>query len=132
MKKIELWADGSCLSNPGKSGAGIVLVYGTVKKEYAIPLGDSTNNRAELSAIIEGLKLLKEACEVHLFSDSQVTIDIINGTKQASSNLDLWQEYHRETMFHKIVATWIRKDSHVHNETCHNLAQKAAYSQKRG
>lgn len=126
MKQIELWADGSCLKNPGEGGAGIVLVYNGHEKGFSIPLGQTTNMRAELSAIIEGLKLIKEACEVFIFSDSEVTIDIINGTKQASSNLDLWQEYHTAAMFHVIKAEWIRKDSKPLNKRCHVLANEAA------
>lgn len=127
MKKVELWADGCSLNNPGESGAGVVLVYNGYEKDFSIPLGQSTNMRAELSAIIEGLKLITEACEVYIFSDSQVTIDIINGTKQASANLDLWQEYHKAAMFHRIRAEWIKKDTRPLNKRCHNLANQAAY-----
>jgi len=131
MKTIEMYTDGAAISNPnGFAGAGIVLLYNGVKKEFAIPLGINSNFRAELCAIIEGLKLLKEPCTVHLFSDAQVVIDIINGDKQASSNLDLWKDYRFASSEHKVIATWIRKDSNEWNKVAHKLANQAAYSQR--
>lgn len=127
MKTVELHVDGAALNNPvGESGAGIVLKFGTVKKEFAIALGIGSNNRAELSAIIEGLKLLKEPCEVHLFSDSLITINCITGVNQSSSNLDLWADFEAVAKGHTIIAKWNKKDTTLENKRCHELANQAA------
>jgi len=78
LKNIEIWTDGSALKAPnGKfyCGVGVVLVYNKHVKELSIPLGLATVNIAELTAPIEGLKLLKEKCRVRIYSDSQYTID---------------------------------------------------------
>jgi ribonuclease HI len=127
MKKVELHTDGAALNNPvGESGAGIVLKYGAITKEFSIPLGIGSNNRAELCAIIEGLKLLREPCEVYLFSDSQITINCVTGVNQASSNLDLWDIFKDASKGHTIIAKWNKKDSTPENKRCHELANQAA------
>ena len=71
MKEIELFTDGACSGNPGPGGWGAILRW--KGHEKAVSGGDShtTNNRMELSAVIEGLKLLKEPCKVTLISDSK-------------------------------------------------------------
>ena len=71
MKKVTIYTDGSCLGNPGPGGYGIVLLYNTHRKEVAKGFQHTTNNRMELLAAIQGLKLLKQRCEVELHTDSQ-------------------------------------------------------------
>ena len=77
MKKVDIYTDGSCKCNPGPGGWGAVLVYGTVEKEICGGAADTTNNRMELTAVIEALSLLKEPCEVTLTSDSKYVVDSI-------------------------------------------------------
>lgn len=128
MKHIQLHCDGCALNNPvGQMGAGIVLIYQGVKKEWAIPLGIGSNNRAELGAVIEGLKKLTEACDVTIYSDSLIIINCITGVYQRNANRDLWDEYDAVSAQHKITAIWNKKDSTEWNRRCHDLANQAAY-----
>ncbi len=106
MKEIELFTDGACSGNPGPGGWGAILRW--KGHEKAVSGGDShtTNNRMELSAVIEGLKLLKEPCKVTLISDSKYVCDAIskgwarnwqkNGWRKSDKspalNVDLWEE----------------------------------------
>lgn len=131
MKVIELHVDGASSGNGGNAGAGVILKYNGVVKKWGIPLGTDTNMRAELRAVIEGLKLVKEPCHIKLYSDNQVTIRIITGDYQASSNLDLWAEYHSLAEKHRIDAYWNKRDSTQENTECNDLAQRAARTQKR-
>ena len=75
MKKVDIYTDGSCKCNPGPGGWGAVLVYGAVEKEICGGAADTTNNRMELTAVIEALSLLKEPCDVTLTSDSKFVVD---------------------------------------------------------
>lgn len=78
MKKIEIYTDGACSGNPGKGGWGAVLVYGNTEKELSGGNPDTTNNRMELTAVIEALKALKEPCSIKLTTDSKYVCDAIN------------------------------------------------------
>ena len=70
MKKVIIYTDGACSGNPGDGGWGAILKYGEAEKEISGFEKDTTNNRMELKAAIEALKMLKETCEVELYSDS--------------------------------------------------------------
>ena len=126
MKKVKLYTDGCSLGNPGRGGAGAVLVYGDVEKDLMEHLPNTTNNRAELQAIIMGLSVLKYPCNVQVFSDSQITVKCASGEYSRNSNLDLWQLYDDVSGQHVISLKWIRKDSHGLNNRAHKLANKAA------
>ena len=69
MKKVEIFTDGACSGNPGPGGYGAILRYNGHEKEISGGEKETTNNRMELLAVIESLKLLKEPCEVMLYSD---------------------------------------------------------------
>src|SRR6185436_5850435 len=71
MKKVQLITDGACLGNPGPGGWAYVLRFGGHKKEASGSERDTTNNRMELRAAVEGLKALKEKCEVDITTDSE-------------------------------------------------------------
>ena len=71
MKKVEIYTDGACSGNPGSGGWGAILIYNDIKKEIHDGEGYTTNNKMELTAVIEALKLLKEKCEVDLYTDSK-------------------------------------------------------------
>ena len=126
MKTIQLFTDGCSLGNPGNGGAGAILVYGDNQKELSQFLPETTNNRAELQAIIIGLEALRESCHVQVFSDSQVTVKCASGEYGRSSNLDLWQDYDAVSAGHQVTLEWIRKDSHPLNHRAHELANQAA------
>ncbi|MFT7823776.1 MAG: ribonuclease HI [Sulfurimonas sp.] len=140
LKQITLYTDGSSLGNPGPGGYGGILEYKDVRKEYFGGDPDTTNNRMELQAVIEGLKLLKEPCSVAVVSDSSYVVKAINewlegwiakGFKKVK-NVDLWKEYIKAAKPHRIHGTWIRgHDGHPENERCDELARNEAERIKR-
>ena len=133
MKKVTLFCDGSSLGNPGPGGYGIILRYGNKEKELSGGEADTTNNKMELKAVIEGLKALKEPCEVEIVSDSSYVVKGINEWLpnwikrefKKVKNPKLWQEYIKVSKPHKIKATWVRgHNGHKENERCDKLAKE--------
>ena len=139
MKKIDLFTDGACSGNPGKGGWGVLLRSGLHEKELSGFASDTTNNRMELTAVIEGLKAIKKSAHVTIFSDSRYVIDGItlylenwknNGFKTADKkpvkNQDLWLALDHELSRHHITWQWIKGHSgHVENERVDALARHA-------
>ena len=139
MKKITLFSDGSALGNPGPGGYGVVLRYGDKEKELSGQESHTTNNRMELKGVIEGLKALKEPCDVDIVSDSSYVVkginEWLNGWIKKDfkkvKNPDLWKEYIEVSKPHRIHAIWVRgHDGHVENERCDKLARDAAQKAK--
>ena len=77
MKQVIIYTDGACSGNPGPGGWGAVLKYGAHERELSGGEASTTNNRMELTAVIEALRLLKEPCVVELYSDSRYVIDAL-------------------------------------------------------
>src|SRR5687767_13448281 len=100
--QVTIFTDGCAVPNPGKSGAGIVLLAKENRKEIAVPLGYGTNNTAELLAMIHALKALKCSCDVTIYTDSQITQKIAMGENNASSNIDLWLMYRTVATEHDV------------------------------
>lgn len=101
MKNVILYTDGACSGNPGAGGWASILIYGERKKEISGGEVLTTNNRMELTAVIEGLKALKERCEVDIYSDSAYVVNAflenwIDGWNRRGfknvKNPDLWNE----------------------------------------
>ena len=139
MKKITLFSDGSALGNPGPGGFGTILRYGSKEKEIVGSEPHTTNNRMELRGVIEGLKALKESCEVDVISDSSYVVKGINEWLEGwikrdfkkVKNIDLWKEYIEVSKPHKINAIWVRgHNGHEENERCDILAREAAQKEK--
>lgn len=141
MKKITLFSDGSALGNPGPGGFGAILRYGD--KERIISGGEAhtTNNRMELLGVIEGLRALKEPCEVTVISDSSYVIRGINEWLEGwikrnfakVKNPDLWHEYISVSSAHKINGVWVRgHNGHPENEQCDQIAREEAEKFKKG
>ena len=141
MKKITLFSDGSALGNPGPGGFGTILRF--KESERIISGGEvyTTNNRMELRGVIEGLRALKEPCEVEVISDSSYVVKGINEwlanwvkrSFKKVKNPDLWQEYIEVSKPHKIHATWVRgHDGHEENERCDDIAREVAQKYKDG
>ena len=137
MKKINLYADGSSLGNPGNGGWGVILEYNEIKKQFSGGAKNTTNNQMELTAVIEGLKKLKEPCEVTIYSDSNYVVKAINEwlnswlktnwKKGKVKNISLWQEYLKVAKPHKIKAIWVRgHNGHRENELCDKIAKEEA------
>lgn len=146
MKKVFLYSDGSSLGNPGPGGFGTILRYKDTQKEISGGDPHTTNNKMELKGVIEGLKLLKEPCEVEIFSDSKYVTQAINewlegwikngfktAAKKPVKNYDLWEEYMKVSSRHKINATWVKGHAgHPENERCDDLARMEAEKLKEG
>lgn len=137
MKKVDLYTDGACSGNPGIGGYGGILMYNGHEKEYSGYEAETTNNRMELRAVIEGLRLLKEPVELNIYSDSAYTVNaflegwidnwIANNWRTAGKkpvqNIDLWQEMLSLLSPHQV--TWNKVKGHADNEfnnRCDNLA----------
>lgn len=140
MQKVIIYTDGACSGNPGPGGWAAVLISGEHKKEIYGGSKNTTNNIMELTAIIEGLKALKQECEVELYSDSAYSINGFNqgwiynwmkkGWKTADGkdvkNKELWQELYDLTKKHKVTFIKVKGHSDVElNNRCDELARKA-------
>ncbi len=143
MKQVDIFTDGACSGNPGPGGWGAILRYKGTDKEISGGEAQTTNNRMELTAVIEALKLLKEPCEVTLWTDSKYVADGLgkgwaagwkkNSWKKADKkpalNPDLWDELLSLNDKHTITIQWIKGHaSHPENEKCDRMA--VAESQK--
>ncbi|MBQ7108343.1 MAG: ribonuclease HI [Clostridia bacterium] len=142
-KQVELFTDGACSGNPGPGGWGAILRFGSHEKELSGGEKNTTNNRMELTAVIEGLLALKEPCNVTLTTDSKYVADGLskgwaaswkkNGWRKADKkpalNPDLWDELLRLAEIHTLTINWIKGHAgHSENERCDALA--VAESQK--
>ncbi len=120
-KTVSLYTDGACKGNPGKGGWGVLMRYGSHEKELFGGEAHTTNNRMELTAIIQGLAALKRPCAVVIYTDSQYVKNGMeqwihgwkkNGWKTASKqpvkNEDLWQQLDRLAAQHQIQWQWVR------------------------
>lgn len=128
MKKVDIYTDGACSGNPGAGGYCAILIFNGIEKIVSGGEADTTNNRMELVAVIEGLKALKEPCEVDLYSDSQYVINAINEkwldgwvqsgwraeSKKSVKNVDLWQALIPLIKKHKV--NFIKVKGHSDNE----------------
>jgi ribonuclease HI len=144
VKKINLYSDGSSLGNPGPGGYGTILEFNGNQKELSGGEDNTTNNRMELKGVIEGLKALKEPCDVHITSDSTYVVKGINewlsswikngwksSTKKPVKNDDLWKEYVEVSKSHTIIASWVKGHAgHEENERCDILAKEFAQNIK--
>ena len=142
VKKIEIFTDGACSGNPGNGGWGAVLRFNGIEKELSGYEVNTTNNKMELTAVIEALKALKEPCEVVLTTDSQYVMKGFtewmpnwlvknwkNASKKPVANQELWQELKKQSERHKIKWIWVKgHNGHPENEKCDTLARKAIES----
>lgn len=141
MKKVEVFTDGACKNNPGPGGWGAILRYNNHEKEISGGDSNTTNNRMELTAVIEALNTLKEPCEVTLYSDSKYVCDSITkgwaktwqknswkkGNGKKALNPDLWQKLLSLTDKHVLTIVWIQgHNGHPENERCDKLAVSEA------
>lgn len=137
MKTVTIYTDGACSGNPGPGGWGAVLMYGEHMKELSGGAPDTTNNRMELTAVIEALSCLKEPCRVELWSDSKYVIDAlekgwavgwrrrgwIKSDKKPALNPDLWEQLLNLAETHELHYHWVK--GHAENEfnnRCDELA----------
>ena len=143
MKTVILYTDGACSGNPGPGGWGAILSYNGAEKELSGGESNTTNNRMELIAVIEGLSALRESCIVELYSDSKYVIDAlekgwawgwkkkgwIKSDKKPALNPDLWEKLLALTMRHEMHYHWVKGHAdNPYNNRCDQMA--VAQSQK--
>ncbi len=134
---VEIFTDGACSGNPGPGGWGLVLRYNGTEKELSGSEVETTNNRMELMAAIEGLRALTRPMRIHIHTDSTYVKEGItkwivnwkrNGWKTAAKkpvkNVDLWQALDDALVGHKVEWFWVKGHSgHVENERADALAR---------
>ena len=138
MKTVNIYTDGACRGNPGIGGWGVLIEYEDISKEYFGGAENTTNNKMELKAAIEGLRVLKEPCIVYLTTDSKYVMDGItlwienwkknkwkNASKKNVKNKDLWIELDSFVAKHDVKWNWVKGHSgHEKNEIADLLANK--------
>lgn len=140
MKEVTIYTDGACSGNPGPGGWGAILMYGANRKEISGAERATTNNRMEILAVIEALKLLKESCKVKVYSDSAYVVNCfqqkwyagwqrngwVNSKRQPVENQDLWKQLLQIMEMHQVE--YIKVKGHSDNEfnnRCDQLAREA-------
>lgn len=127
-KEVTIYTDGACSNNPGPGGYGAVLIYNGKEKEISGYDNITTNNKMEMTAVIEALKLLKEPCFVKLYSDSAYVVNSINNgwiynwkknnyiksDKKKVKNIELWEKILELLKIHDV--TFIKVKGHSDNE----------------
>ena len=137
MKTVTIYTDGACSGNPGPGGWGAILEYQGIEKEMSGGEKSTTNNRMELTAVIEGLSALKEPCIVEMYSDSKYVIDGLskgwaagwqkNGWRKADKkpalNPELWEQLLVLTQQHEMRYHWVKGHAeNPKNNRCDALA----------
>ena len=120
MKQVIIYTDGACRGNPGPGGWGALIKYDSVEKTIFGGQAITTNNQMELSAAIEGLAVLKEPCNVELFTDSKYVMDGITqwiqnwkknnwrtAAKKDVKNKELWQKLDKLIALHQVQRRWV-------------------------
>lgn len=143
MPEVEIFTDGACLGNPGPGGWGAILRCNGVEKELSGSAELTTNNRMELTAVIEALKALKVPCKVALCTDSRYCMDGVtkwlpnwkqnnwhtSNKKTPVKNVDLWQNLESLLEIHQIKWIWVKgHNGHSENERVDELARNQAKS----
>ncbi|MEB3285721.1 MAG: ribonuclease HI [Candidatus Sericytochromatia bacterium] len=137
---VTLYSDGCALNNPGPGGWASILVYQGVEKEIVGGEPHSTNNRAEMMAVITGLQALKRPCRVHIVSDSQYVIKGMtewlpgwvrrgwqNAAGEPVKNRELWEKLAAVVALHEVSWEWVKGHAgHPYNERCDQLAKAHA------
>ena len=140
MKKVSVYTDGACSGNPGCGGYCAILIYNGNEKIVSGYMNETTNNQMELLAVIEGLKALKEPCEVDLYSDSQYVVDAFNkgwleswrnnnfklSNNKPVKNVELWKKLIDLCSVNKV--NFIKVKGHADNEY-NNRCDKIAVSE---
>ena len=133
MKTVTLYTDGACSGNPGPGGWCAILEYMGTEKVLSGGQRETTNNRMELTAVIEGLRALKEPCTVELYSDSKYVIDAlekgwrkkgwIKSDKKPALNPDLWEQLLALTEKHQMRYHWVKGHAdNPYNNRCDQIA----------
>ncbi len=137
MKTVTIYTDGACSGNPGPGGWGAILMYGRHKRELSGGAAQTTNNRMELLGVITALEMLKEPCQVELYSDSKYVTDAltkgwakgwqargwVKPDKKPALNPDLWERLLALCAVHTVRCHWVKGHAeNEYNNRCDELA----------
>ncbi len=139
---VEIYTDGACSGNPGPGGWGAILRFRGIEKELFGGEAQTTNNRMEMTAVIQALETLKRPCRVHLFTDSQYVMKGMTewmsgwkarGWKSADKKPvkieDLWRVLDAAIQRHDVHWTWLKGHAgHPENERADALARQGVKS----
>lgn len=140
LKKVKIYTDGACSGNPGPGGYGAILIYNNVEKEISGGELNTTNNKMEMMGVIKALEILKEKCDVEVYSDSAYVVNSINqkwvyswkknnwvkSNKSKAKNIDLWERMLELISYHNV--RFIKVKGHAdnkYNNRCDTLAVEA-------
>ena len=143
MKTVTVYTDGACSGNPGPGGWCAILRYGEIEKQLSGGEAKTTNNRMELTAVIEALRALKTPCRVELYSDSKYVIDAlekgwargwkargwVKSDKKPALNPDLWESLLSLCDMHDVQCHWVK--GHAENEDNNRCDQQAVLESQR-
>ena len=143
MRTVTIYTDGACSGNPGPGGWGAILSYKGAEKALSGGAAQTTNNRMELTAVIEALRLLKEPCVVELYSDSKYVIDAlekgwawgwkrrgwVKADKKPALNPDLWDTLLGLTRQHEMHYHWVK--GHEANEKNNRCDEQAVLESRK-
>jgi ribonuclease HI len=139
-KNVIMYTDGACSGNPGPGGYAAILIYGENIKEVSGFENDTTNNRMEITAVIKGLEMLKEPCDIQIYSDSSYVVDSvekgwlfawskknwIKSDKKPVKNIELWTQMIKYLNIHNIKFIKVKGHSdNEYNNRCDKLAVEA-------
>ncbi len=143
MKTVTVYTDGACSGNPGPGGWCAILRYGEIQKQLSGGEAKTTNNRMELTAVIEALRALKTPCRVELYSDSKYVIDAlekgwargwkkrgwVKSDKKPALNPDLWELLLSLCDMHDVQCHWVK--GHAENKYNNRCDQQAVLESQR-
>lgn len=139
-KNIKIYTDGACSGNPGPGGYAAILMYEDNKKEIFGAQENTTNNKMEITAVLKALEIIKEPCDIEVYSDSTYVVDSIEkgwlfgwekrnwikSDKKQVKNIDLWKEMLKYLRIHNIKFIKVKGHSdNEYNNRCDELAVKA-------
>jgi len=142
LKKVDLYTDGACSGNPGPGGWAAILMFGQHTKELSGYEAQTTNNRMEMTAVIMGLRALKEPCQVTVYSDSELVVKAFtdgwidswqkSNYKQGKvKNIDLWESILEQLQRHSVKWAWVKGHAdNPWNNRCDELARMAITAHK--
>jgi ribonuclease HI len=144
MTHVEAFTDGACKGNPGPGGWGVLLRYGKIERELFGGEALTTNNRMELTAVIQALNALTRPCDVTVYTDSQYVMNGITqwlaawkargwktADKKEVKNIDLWHALDAAAARHQVQWRWVRGHAgHAENERADALANLGVMQQK--
>jgi ribonuclease HI len=129
-ERVTIYTDGSATPNPGRGGYAAYLTCGDAKKLVTDNSGDmlTTNNQAELMAMIIGLEALKRPCTVTIISDSQYAVNMGSGKWQPKTNGDLIEKIEELCRVHAVQFKWVREFTLPEQTIVHNAAERESQS----